>query len=99
MSEPSLSDMRLYERALRHGWDIPAKTRTAIIGMLTKLVRKKDARPRERTAAARVLLQASRVHLDAIRLQQVLDYEDLVQRLQALEGKDHAELADAVGGD
>jgi hypothetical protein len=99
MPEPSLSDLRLYGRALRNGWDIPAATRTAMIEMLSQLLSAKDARPRERTAAARVLVQASRVHLDAIRLEQAVDFEELVRRLQALEGKDHAELADAAGGD
>lgn len=99
MSEPSLSDMRLYERALRHGWDIPAETRTAMIAMLSKIVGDERARTRERTAAARVLLQASRVHLDAIRMEQAVECEDLARRLQALEAKGHAEPADAAGED
>jgi len=80
--------MRLYERALRQGWNIPAKLRAEIIEMMRKIVVDSTAPRRDRTAAARVLLQASRVELDAIRTAQGAQYEDLIRRLQALEGED-----------
>jgi hypothetical protein len=100
MSEPSRSDMRLYERALRQGWDIPAELRTEIIEMMRKIMGDATATRRDRTAAARVLLQANRVELDAIRVAQGAQYEDLVRRLRALEGEDQDDggLAKVAGG-
>ena len=88
MSEPSRSDMRLYERALRQGWHIPARLRTEILTTMRQIMGDTTATRRDRTAAARVLLQADRVELDAIRVAQGAQYEDLVRRLRALEGED-----------
>jgi hypothetical protein len=99
MSHPSRSDLRLYERALRNGWDVPVETRTEVVQMLGKIVRDGTAKHRERTAAARALLQATRVDLEAIRVAQGVLYEDLAGRLEALEGDRGGELAEAEGGD
>jgi hypothetical protein len=99
MPDPSRSDLRLYERALRNGWDVPASTRVEVIRVLGEIVADSKARRRDRTAAARALLQASRVELDAIRVAQSVQYEDLAQRLAALEGGGGGELAEAEGGD
>jgi putative ubiquitin-RnfH superfamily antitoxin RatB of RatAB toxin-antitoxin module len=99
MSDPSRSDLRLYERALRNGWDVPAATRVEVIRVLGEIVADPKARRRDRTAAARALLQASRVELDAIRVAQSVHYEDLARRLAALEGGGGDELAGAEGGD
>src|SRR5947209_8292836 len=85
MSEPSRSDMRLYERALCQRWDIPAKMRLEIVTKMSEIMSDEKATRRDRTAAARVLLQASRVELDAIRVAQGAQYEDLVRRMRALE--------------
>jgi hypothetical protein len=86
MSHPSRSELRLYERALRNGWDVPAETRAEVVRVLAEIVGDGTAKRRERTAAARALLQATRVELEAIRVAQEVQYEDLVQRLEALEG-------------
>ena len=86
MPDPSRSDLRLYERALRNGWDVPAATRVEVIRVLGEIVGDAKARRRDRTAAARALLQASRVELDAIRLAESLRYGDLERRVGALEG-------------
>jgi len=99
MPDPSRSDLRLYERALRNGWDVPAATRVEVIRVLGEIVSDTKARRRDRTAAARALLQASRVELDAIRVAQSVQYEDLARRLEALEGDAVGELAEAEGGD
>jgi len=56
MSEPSRSDMRLYERALRQGWHIPTELRTEIIEMMRTIMVDPTSTRRDRTAAARVLL-------------------------------------------
>jgi hypothetical protein len=85
MSEPSRSDMRLYERALRQGWDIPAKLRTEILTTMRQIMGDTTATRRDRTAAARVLLQANRVELDAIRVAQGSQFEEMVHRMRALE--------------
>ena len=68
MSHPSRSELRLYERALRNGWDVPAETRAEVVRVLGEIVRDGTAKRRERTAAARALLQATRVDLEAIRV-------------------------------
>ena len=53
MSDPSRSDLRLYERAMRNGWDVPAATRVEVVRMLGEIVGDPKARRRDRTAAAR----------------------------------------------
>ena len=87
MPDPSRSDMKLYERALRNGWDVPAATRVEVIRVLGEIVGDAKATTRERTSAARAVMQASRVELDAIRVAQGLQYEDLIRRVEALEGE------------
>jgi hypothetical protein len=99
MFEPSRSDARLYQRALSQGWEIPVETRTKIIKMLGTIAKDKKASARERTSAARALVQASRVELDAIRVALGAQYEDLIRRMQALEGHNDGGLAEAAGGD
>ncbi len=99
MPDPSRSDLRLYERALRNGWDVPEATRAEVIKVLGEIVSDTKARRRDRTAAARALLQATRVELDAIRVAQSVQCEDLSRRLEALEGGGGGELAGAEGED
>jgi hypothetical protein len=99
MFEPSREDARLLQRALKQGWDVPVPLRTKIIKVLGGIVRDKDATARERTSAARALMSATRVELDAIRIAQEAHFEDLVDRVEALEGKTDAGLAEASGGD
>ncbi len=99
MPDPSRSDLRLYERALRSGWDVPESTRVEVIKVLGEIVSDAKARRRDRTAAARALLQATRVELDAIRVAQSVQHEDLSRRVVALEGDGGGELACAGGED
>jgi hypothetical protein len=99
MTKPSRSDQVLYERALSQGWDIPAELRTKIIKMLGEITSDGGSTKRERTAAARALVQASRVELDAIRVAMLAQFEDMTRRLAALEGGSDAELANATGED
>ena len=99
MSHPSRSELRLYERALRNGWDVPAETRAEVVQMLGEIVRDGTAKRRERTAAARALLQATRVELEAIRVAQQVQYEDMVRRLEALEGGGPGEVRPSAAGD
>ncbi len=98
MPETSRSDMQLYERAVRNGWDVPAATRVEVIRVLGEIVADANARRRDRTAAARALLQASRVELDAIRLAEALRFGDLERRLDALEEDGGDAGLEGVGG-
>lgn len=99
MLEPSREDQRLLIRALRQGWDIPAGLRAQIVAVLGEIISDKGATRRERTSAARALMQASRVELDAIRVAQGTQHEDVIRRLEALEGEGRSdgELARPAG--
>jgi len=85
MFEPSRSDSPLLIRALQHGWKIPAEMREKVVAVLCEITSDPKARPRERTAAARALLQASRVDLEAIRAAEAALCEELLERLRAIE--------------
>jgi hypothetical protein len=85
MFEPSRSDSPLLIRALQHGWKIPAEMREKVVAVLCEIASDPKARPRERTGAARALLQASRVELEAIRAAEAALCEELLERLRALE--------------
>lgn len=85
MSQPSHSDVRLSIRALRQGWNVPADLRSRIVEMLAEIVADGKATPRERTSAARALMQASRVGLDAIRVANEAECDCLARRLDELE--------------
>jgi hypothetical protein len=98
MYEPSRSDSPLLTRALQHGWKIPAEMREKIVAVLCEITSDPKAKPRERTAAARALLQASRVELDAIRAAQEAQYGDLIRRLRALEERGEGGLAEVAAG-
>ena len=99
MFEPSRCDARLLEHALNYGWDVPQELRTTIIAVLGEIVNDGKATKRERTSAARAVMQASRVELDAIRVAQWAQFEDVIRQLQALEGEGQGDgkLADAPG--
>jgi hypothetical protein len=100
MSKPSRADLRLYLRALRQGWNIPPEVRTDIIVMLRGIVTDEDATHREKTSAARAVMQASRVELDAIRVAFAARFEDMFRRVEILEGKEQVDggLAQAASG-
>jgi hypothetical protein len=96
MSKPNRAETRLYVRALKQGWNIPRGMRSQIVERLHGIITAADSKSRERTAAARALLQASRVELDAIRLAYGADYENLSKRIAAMEGKNDGGLATAA---
>jgi hypothetical protein len=100
MSKPSRADIRLYLRALRDGWNIPAEVRADIINMLRGIVTDENATRREKTAAARAVMQASRVELDAIRVAFGARFEEMFRRVEILEGKEQVDagLAQAASG-
>jgi len=95
MAKPSRADTRLYVRALKQGWNIPRGMRSEIVKQLHGIITAEKSKSRERTSAARALLQASRVELDAIRLAYGADHENLNKRIEALEEKDDGGLATA----
>jgi hypothetical protein len=99
MYEPSRDDARLLRRALNQGWDVPVELRAKIMEVLGKIVGDGGATARERTSAARAVMSATRVELDAIRVAQAAQFADLSKRVEALEGGGDAELAKAEGGD
>jgi hypothetical protein len=87
MFKPSRSDARLLERALRQGWNIPPKMRTRIIKALGEILDDEKSTRREKTSAARALMQASRIELDAIQVAEGALYENLVDRMETLESE------------
>lgn len=97
MDACSRSDVQLYERALRQGWNVPQAVREQIIATMQAMLTDEKSSARERNAAARLLVQASRVELDAIRVAQTAEFHEFERRLRALEEHD-AGLAKAEGG-
>jgi hypothetical protein len=99
MRKPRRSDSggRLLVRALREGWHVPKGKKTEVIKTLCAIVTQEGATKREKTSAARALLQASRMELEAIRLVQGVKVDDLCDRMDKLEGGADGELAKAAG--
>ena len=62
-----IRNTRLIERALRERWPIPKRLRGAVVATLRDVPGYSDASRRERVAACRALIGASKVNLDAIR--------------------------------
>ena len=99
MTKPSRSDLRLYSRALRQGWKVPEKARIQIVEILHGIVTGgAGVTVRERTSAARAIMQASRIELDAIRLAHIAQFENLITRMAKLEATTDGGLAEAAGG-
>jgi hypothetical protein len=100
MPKSSRSDARLYIRALQQGWNIPVKKRAQVVKVLCDILSAEKATSREKTSAARALMQASRVELDAIRVAQGALFENLAGRMEVLEteGVSSGQLAPTAGG-
>jgi hypothetical protein len=80
--------VRLIRRALRENWPIPAEARPKVIAQLMEVIDDPHSSPRETTAAAASLLQASRVNLEAVSVaMKVEEHEVLKGRLAAIEGR------------
>jgi len=81
-------DTRLYVQALREAWDVPVAKRIKVVEMLLEIALNPNGKPRERTAAARVLLGAGRLNVTAIRASLVVDDRDLlVEKLTKIEAQ------------
>ena len=76
---------------------VPQAVREQIIATMQAMLTDEKSSARERNAAARLLVQASRVELDAIRVAQAAEFHEFERRLRALEEHD-AGLAKAEGG-
>jgi hypothetical protein len=83
-------DARLFCRALREGWDVPAAHRPEVIARLVEIATGKESAPREATAAARALLQAARLQLEAVKVAEASGYAEALALLEEL--RDGAQL-------
>jgi hypothetical protein len=63
----AIRDTRLVERALRERWPIPKSSRAVVIAKLVEVMNDSASSPRERVAACRALISASKANLDGIR--------------------------------
>ena len=89
-------DARLFCRALREGWDIPVERRPAVIARLVELATSPESSPREATAAARALLQAARLQLEAVKVAEACGYAEALALLEELRD---APLGESAAGD
>ena len=91
-------DARLAERALREAWPVPEGRRPELVAKLIDVALAADTAPRERVSAVKALLMAGRLNIEAIRTAQAADYEDVLTRLDALQGTlTRGELAEGAG--
>jgi hypothetical protein len=91
-------DARLAERALRERWDVPPDRRAGLVLKLLEWAEDPATRPRERIAATKALLQASRLNLEALKLSMMAEeFELLKARLATLGGP--GEVASVVASD
>jgi hypothetical protein len=58
--------VRLVARALKERWPIPASLRSTLLKRMAKLANDPNASPREVNTAMKIVLEASRVNLEAI---------------------------------
>ncbi len=79
-------DARLAERALREAWPVPEDRRAELVSKLIDVAVAKDTPARERVSAVKALLMAGRLNIEAIRTAQASDYEDALDRLEAVRG-------------
>ena len=79
-------DARLAERALREAWPVPEGRRAELVAKLIDVALAQDTPPREQVSAVKALLMAGRLNIEAIRTAQAVDYEDVLDRLESLQG-------------
>ncbi len=81
-----IRDTRLAERALRERWPIPRAIRRPLIERLYEIVEDTASSPREVTSAAKAILAASKLNLEAIAAtMKAREHEELIQRVAELE--------------
>ena len=71
---------------LREAWPVPEGRRAELVAKLIDVALAGDTPPRERVSAIKALLMAGRLNLEAIRTAMAADYEDALDRLEALRG-------------
>jgi hypothetical protein len=79
-------DARLAERALREAWPVPEGRRAELVAKLIDVATAAETPARERVSAIKALLMAGRLNIEAIRTAQAADYEDALERIEALRG-------------
>jgi hypothetical protein len=66
----AIRDTRMMERALRERWPIKPEFREKIMNSLIAVIADRNASPREKTAAARALMYADSLNLEAEKIAQ-----------------------------
>jgi hypothetical protein len=85
-------DLRLVERAIRHGWAVPQATRKRTVRRMDKILKAPESTSREIAAVTKVLLMASRVSLEGVKTTiKAQDHEDLCRRVAKMEHHDKME--------
>ena len=80
-----IRDVRLAARALAESWPVPPEVRPSIVARLVAVVRSRKSSPREVAAAARALIAATKVSLDAYATSsQLRAAEDLAREVAEL---------------
>ena len=75
----------------------PEDRRAELVAKLIDVALSAETPARERVSAVKALLMAGRLNIEAIRTAQASDYEDVLDRLEALRGTSRGELADGAG--
>jgi hypothetical protein len=90
---------KLAERALRERWPVPPDRLPGLVTILLELAESPATRPRERIAATKALLGASKLNLEALKVAMLAEeFELLRDRLAGLAGGGAAGDADGDGG-
>jgi hypothetical protein len=89
-------EAKLAERALRERWPVPPDRLPGLVTILLELAESPATRPRERIAATKALLGASKLNLEALKVAMLAEEFDLLRdRLAGLTGGGDA--GDPVG--
>ena len=95
-------EAKLAERALRERWPVPPDRLPGLVTILLELAESPATRPRERIAATKALLGASKLNLEALRVAMLAEeFELLRDRLAGLGvgGDPASPVGDATAGD
>jgi hypothetical protein len=94
-------EAKLAERALRERWPVPPDRLPGLVTILLELAESPTTRPRERIAATKALLGASKLNLEALKVAMLAEeFELLRDRLAGLtEGVEPASPAVVDAGD
>lgn len=81
-----MHDTRLMERALAERWPIPDDLRPTLVRRLAYIMTSDNSSPREITSAAKALLSASKINLDAVTAAiRAEEHEEIKDRIEKLE--------------